>query len=134
LVWSSYDGANRIMVFFAHQYVKSAGIFRCPADRDPPPSDIVTADQTLFQSARMSYEFYFLWWPPEKGPMLARLQDSRSMAPLTWDVDGGENHSSLKNHKGGGNVLFVDGHAAWQPTREWEGGSWPSPASRFYPR
>ena len=81
LDWFNYDGANAIMVIFNRDYVKAPGVFRCPGDPQPTPKQIVTADQTLEDSARMSYEFFFLWWPPEKGPMLTRM---KGQAPLAW--------------------------------------------------
>ena len=112
-------------------WVKSPGVFHCPADPDGNPTDIVTADQMLPDSARLSYEFYNLWWAPELGPLLTKF---KGQAPLIWDIDGGEKISPLKNHKGGGNVVYADGHAAWQETKLWDAGSWPSPADRFYPK
>jgi prepilin-type N-terminal cleavage/methylation domain-containing protein/prepilin-type processing-associated H-X9-DG protein len=129
LDWSSYDGANAIMVHFAKTYVKSPEVFRCPSESDPVPTDIVTADHTLPNSARMSYDFYFLYWAPEKGPILTKM---KGKAPLAWDVDGGEIKSPLKNHKGGGNVLVADGHVEWQDMKLWESGNWPSLAGKYY--
>jgi hypothetical protein len=108
-------------------------VFWCPGDRDPPPSRIVTADSLLPDSARGSYEFYSLFWPPELGPVLTSL---RGRAPLAWDLDGAELPGSLIQNHGamGGHVVYADGHADWQPAVEWDGPSWPKPAKEFYPR
>ena len=130
LDWFNYDGANAIMVIFNRDYVKAPGVFRCPGDPKPLPKQIVTADQTLEESARMSYEFFFLWWPPEKGPMLTRM---KGQAPLAWDLDGGQVVSPLQNHRGGGNVLLADGHVVWLEQKLWDMGNWPSPAAKYYP-
>jgi prepilin-type N-terminal cleavage/methylation domain-containing protein/prepilin-type processing-associated H-X9-DG protein len=130
--WISYDGANQMMVTFARDYVATPGVFHCPTDRDPEPSSIDTADALLPNSARVSFEFYCLYWPPEQGPMLTKLG---GQAPLAWDLDGGEVSSALQNHGNlGGNVVYADGHADWQARKEWDGGSWPKPAAQFYPQ
>ena len=128
--WESYDGANRVMVYFAKEFVKAPGVFRCPGDSDAQPTDIVTADQTLPNSARLSYEFYSLWWPPERGPQLTKM---KGRAPLAWDLDGGQVISPLQNHGRGGNVLVADGHVEWQETKLWEMPNWPSGAGKYYP-
>jgi prepilin-type N-terminal cleavage/methylation domain-containing protein len=129
--WKSYDGANQIMVVFARDFVQPPGVFHCPSDRDPAPSEIVTADPWLADSARVSYEFYCLFWPPELGAVLSAL---KGQAPLAWDQDGGEVSGPLQNHANfGGNVVFADGHGDWQPRKDWDGGSWPHPAAEFYP-
>src|SRR5688572_12831139 len=56
LVYTDYNGANRVMVDFNNEFVKSPRVFWCPSDRDPAPEQIVTADALLPNSARGSYE------------------------------------------------------------------------------
>ena len=130
--FSDYDGSNRVMVDFAAEFVKEPRVFDCPSDRDPPPTQIVTADALKPNSARVSYEFYSLFWPPELGPTLIML---KGRAPLAWDHDGAEPKSPIQNHGNkGGNVLFADGRGEWEDAREWNGPSWPNPAKEFYPQ
>ena len=126
------------MVHFADE-VQAAGVFHCPSDKDDEPQVIATAAQNQPQSARVSYEFYSLWFPGEYAPKLARF---KGRAPLAWDLDGGPRDPEL-NKKGpspdenhgplGGNVLFSDGHAEWKGVAEWDSESWPQPAPEFYP-
>jgi prepilin-type N-terminal cleavage/methylation domain-containing protein len=132
LKYVDFNGANYIMTAFNAEFVKSPRTFWCPSDRDPPPDQIVTAEQNVPNSARTSYEFYFLFWPPETGPLLSRL---RGQAPLAWDLDGAEISSPNQNHGNkGGHVVYADGHADWQDADEWDGPSWPKPAAFFYDR
>jgi prepilin-type processing-associated H-X9-DG protein len=93
----------------------------------------------------VSYEFFFLWWP---GAEACRLTRMKGEAPLGWDHDAGDPqipnpkqafnpNSTIRNHvRGnktlGGNVVYADGHAAWQEPRLWEGQSWPAPATKYY--
>jgi prepilin-type N-terminal cleavage/methylation domain-containing protein len=129
--WKHYDGANKVMVAFARDYVNSPGVFHCPQDRDEEPTGIETADTFLPNSARVSFDFYCLFWAPEYGPILTQL---KGQAPLAWDLDGGEISSPLHNHGNiGGNVVYADGHADFQWRKEWDGGNWPRPAAMFYP-
>src|SRR5215204_1217204 len=51
--WQNYVGANQVMTTFARDYVGSPGVFHCPEDRDPDPTDIETADTFLPNSARV---------------------------------------------------------------------------------
>jgi prepilin-type N-terminal cleavage/methylation domain-containing protein/prepilin-type processing-associated H-X9-DG protein len=129
-VWDDYDGANRMITEFNATCVKSAKVFYCPADQDSPPEKILTADQKLPNSGRVSYDFYSLYWAPEYGPLLVKLL---GQAPLVWDLNGGNISGSVENHKKGGNVVYADGHAGWQEDRQWEKPNWPSPATKFFP-
>jgi prepilin-type N-terminal cleavage/methylation domain-containing protein/prepilin-type processing-associated H-X9-DG protein len=111
----------------------SVGVFHCPSDRDDELTIIDNAYVNEPRSARISYDFYSIWWQPEKGPKLTRL---RGRAPLAWDLAGGSVKADdiLRNHLkvNGGNVVFADGHVEWQPAPDWEGGNWPSPANEHY--
>ena len=134
-VWIDYDGANHVVVDFAEE-LKGPGVFHCPSDDDEQPEEIITAGHDKPDSARVSYEFYNLYFAPEYGPWLTRL---KGRAPLAWDVDGGsatrtpvQNHSTRDRNRGG-NVLFADGHAAWVDVGDWDDVSWPKPATEFYP-
>ena len=128
--------ANWVMVNFADE-VKDGRVFHCPSDKDETePDAIQNAFQNDPKSARISYEFYSLFWPSREGPKLARL---KGRAPIAWDLDGGPRDPKLpgsgdENHgPKGGHVLFSDGHAEWRDALEWEEESWPKPASEFYP-
>jgi prepilin-type N-terminal cleavage/methylation domain-containing protein/prepilin-type processing-associated H-X9-DG protein len=130
--WDDYAGANRMISEFATVCVKSAAVFHCPSDLDGIPLRITNADQTpLPDSGRVSYDFYSLYWAPEYGPILVKL---RGQAPLVWDLDGADmSIASKRNHKGGGNVVFADGHADWQEMKLWDKPNWPNPATKFFP-
>ena len=86
LEWISYDGANQVMVTFNKLYVKSPAAFHCPSDSDPEPGDILMADQTMTDSARVSYDFYSLYWPPEQGPLLTKMKGNCRWAG-TWTAE-----------------------------------------------
>jgi prepilin-type N-terminal cleavage/methylation domain-containing protein/prepilin-type processing-associated H-X9-DG protein len=125
-----YDGVNVTLVEFYKAVLDSPGVFHCPSDRDDAPEDITTADPTLPNSARVSYDFYSIYWMPEFGPQVTRLKN----APVSWDWDGGSSvKTELQNHGNkGGNVLFSDGHADWQEQARWDKTNWPNPAEVNY--
>lgn len=136
-VWSDAASADWVMVNFAED-LKNGRVFHCPGDKDEDEPDVIeSAVQNKRNSARISYEFYSLFFAPEYGPKLARL---KGRAPLAWDLDGGPRAANLpgtgdENHgPRGGNVLFSDGHAEWKDVSEWEDESWPKPATEFYPQ
>ena len=140
--WFSYSGQNQVLVFFANEIVKGPASFHCPSDVSPQPSKIVTAEWSSEDSARISYEFFSVWWPREIGCRLSRM---KGRAPLSWDTDGGQpadpvtgvpleiNNSEFRNHKAGANVLHADGHAEWQDQKQWNQKNLPSPGAEFYP-
>jgi type II secretory pathway pseudopilin PulG len=125
------DAATAVLVALNRDYLKSPGVFRCPSDEDNAPAAIETADYGAPNSARVSYDFYSIFWEPEYGPKLSQIKT----APLAWDLNGAapapgdppQNHGPK-----GGHVVFGDGHAAWQPAQDWDGPNWPNPAQRFY--
>ena len=131
LTTNDYDATNAVLVTLNRDYLKSPAVFRCPSDQDPAPGAIETADYALPNSARVSYEFYSLFWEPEYGPKLTQIR----VAPLAWDLNGAatppgdppQNHGAT-----GGNVVFGDGHVAWQNAKDWDGANWPNPAAKFY--
>jgi len=136
-VWNDAEAANWVMKNFADE-VTTGRVFHCPSDKDPDEPDVIeTAYQNEPRSARISYEFYSLFWASAYGPKMTRL---KGRAPLAWDLDGGPRDRKLpgtgdENHvPTGGNVLFSDGHAEWKDVSEWEEESWPKPASEFYPK
>ena len=136
MVFEDPLAADWVMVNFADE-VKDGRVFHCPSDRDETEPDAIrNAMQNEPMSARISYEFYSLFWPSKEGPKLARL---KGRAPIAWDLDGGPRSATLtgtgdENHgPKGGNVLFSDGHAEWKEVNDWEDESWPRPASEFYP-
>jgi prepilin-type N-terminal cleavage/methylation domain-containing protein len=127
---NDYDMTNAVLVALNRTYVRSPGAFHCPSDEDPVPEKIETADYKLPNSARASYDFYSVWWMPESGPKVTRIKD----APIAWDLDGGRPLIRYQNHgRGGGNVVYNDGHAAWQQQEQWDDKNWPHPAKMYYP-
>jgi prepilin-type processing-associated H-X9-DG protein len=128
---SDYDATNAVLVALNRDYVRQPAVFHCPADDDPIPGAIETADYALPNSARVSYEFYSIFWEPEYGPKLTQIR----WAPLAWDLNGAAPAPGdpPQNHgPNGGNVVFGDGHADWQDAVNWDGPNWPNPATKFY--
>jgi prepilin-type N-terminal cleavage/methylation domain-containing protein/prepilin-type processing-associated H-X9-DG protein len=113
-----------------YKYAPGPKVYRCASDREYAPNAITTADFRASDSARTSYDFYSVYFLPERMPRLSALD----LAPLVWDQSGGRpTRDDLQNHGvTGGNVGFADGHAEWQPVKKWDSTNWPNPADRFY--
>ena len=126
-----YDAINFVLVSLARDHVRGPAVFHCPSDESPVPQRIETADYTLPNSARCSYDFYSVFWAPEHGPKLVKLK----RAPLAWDLNAGSKDPMPEQNHGtkGGNVVFADGHAEWQEQAKWDDVNWPNPANQFYP-
>ena len=119
-----------VLVKFYELHSKSVGVFHCPSDNDPVQQTVSNAVIGFANSARISYDFYSVYWVPELGPKLAHIKDG----PLAWDLKGAEPTPSIYQNHGttGGNVVYADGHADWQPAKEWDGWNWPHPAALRY--
>src|SRR3712207_2331514 len=70
---ADYTATNEVLVALNDLYVKSPPSFHCPSDPDDVPERIETADYTLPNSARVSYDFYSVYWMPEYGPKITRI-------------------------------------------------------------
>jgi prepilin-type N-terminal cleavage/methylation domain-containing protein/prepilin-type processing-associated H-X9-DG protein len=133
--WPGDDGL--VLVRLNERHIRHAGAFRCPGDRDEPAVQIDTGAYNIPTSARISYDFYSVWWIPNTGPLLTRL---RGQAPLAWDLAGAAakykpDEKIEQNHgPGGGNVVFADGHGEWLDAAKWDDDNWPHPAELFYPQ
>jgi prepilin-type N-terminal cleavage/methylation domain-containing protein len=124
-------GTNQVLVYLSQQYARSGKTFYCPSDaNDRAPAATTNGDYLALDSARTSYDFYSVWWQPEYGPLLPKIEK----APLSWDLDGGNaTRDQFQNHgTAGGNVVYGDGHGEWQARVDWDDNNWPHPASLYY--
>lgn len=123
-------GALQAVQFLNANYAKSPKSFFCPSDADQVPTEITSGDIGVLNSGRISYDFYSFYWVPEKGPKVQRID----MAPLAWDISGGNaTKDVLMSHEpGAGNVTFGDGHAEWVKRQDWDNPNWPKPAAQYY--
>lgn len=125
------DEGDQVLVSLARNYLGASKTFYCPSDRDSAPQVIDNNYISFPNSARVSYDFFSLYWLPEYGPVLPRL---RGRAPLAWDLGVGLIPDEMQNHGiKGGNVVWADGHCGWLDVKDWDGPDWPAPANTFYP-
>src|SRR5947209_3575566 len=61
----SYQSGQSSLVALADRYVKNNDAFHCPCDTDKTPPTIDTALYRRPTSARVSYDFYSIWWDPD---------------------------------------------------------------------
>jgi prepilin-type N-terminal cleavage/methylation domain-containing protein/prepilin-type processing-associated H-X9-DG protein len=144
--WQNMGPANEcdstVLVIFAKQYVlprssqnsttgqyNTAEVFHCPSDPDPIPTSIETGEYDQPNSARVSYDFYSIWWQPTYSPKIATIK----RAPLAWDLNSGRGTPDPWHNHGnkGGHVVFADGHAEWQDQKKWDGINMPNPGQQF---
>jgi prepilin-type N-terminal cleavage/methylation domain-containing protein/prepilin-type processing-associated H-X9-DG protein len=115
-------------------YVGQVRVFKCPSDQQDEQESINTSDYDGPTSARMSYEFFSLWWDNADPLKIARVKQTA----LAWDLEAGSSKLlGLQNHAAkGGNVVFGDGHVEWlAPTpANWAGSNWPTAANSIRPR
>ncbi len=122
---------DQVLASLNREDMNAPATFHCPSDTDPAPRQITNNYIMTADSARVSYDFFSLYWLPEDGPKLARL---RGQGPLAWDLAVSDKPNQMQNHgTQGGNVVYADGHAAWLSTEFWDAMDWPAPARLFYP-
>lgn len=131
------DDLGLVLVTLATDYVKNAAVFRCPGDVQSVPTTIYSSDYDEPDSARMSYEFFCLWWDNANPLKITRVKQAGQI----WDLDGGSKKIlGTMNHKtSGGNIAFGDGHVEWTSSGvgaglPWAGSNWPQSSQNLLPR
>ena len=101
----------------------TAQIFRCPSTEDSPSISIGPLDANKvptyksFGRGRPTWSSY--GYDNKVGRILRNID---VMRPISGDMDGSsviDSNSATANHRGGQNLLFYDGHAAWKSVNTW---------------
>jgi prepilin-type N-terminal cleavage/methylation domain-containing protein len=121
-------------VFFTNYLSKGPKLLFCPSDQNKMSTEITDIEWNVDNSARVSYDFYTVYFMPEWAPTTTRL----GQAPLAWDLLGGAANPGpgqelWQNHgKTGGHVIYNNGSASWQDAKDWDMINWPHPAQEYY--
>ncbi|NLC56193.1 MAG: DUF1559 domain-containing protein [Armatimonadetes bacterium] len=93
-------------------YVEDPAWFFCPSDDVSRPflrrsrGELLTATSYTYRSPQGSVD----------------AQPEVASFALMWDTNGG---IATGAHRKGGNVLYLDGHLQWLPSRFWSAADWP---------
>ena len=99
------------------QYLSSAKPFRCPSTDDKPvfTASVVDGGPYAVSNRTWSLGYSAPTWP-SYGYDPRIVPSAVSNHPMMADMDGSWAAASVgntQNHRGGQNVLYIDGHVAW---------------------
>ncbi|NOZ63627.1 MAG: DUF1559 domain-containing protein [Caldiserica bacterium] len=103
-------------------YVTDPGVYWCPSDSDPKPTDIdqsTTADahRNTPYTAFVSYEYVGYGGGTNVSEDYKVNELDAADTPLAWD--NGCDQAAANHGTDGGNVLYLDGHVEWVPRQSW---------------